>query len=145
MCIVPKSIVDWFMIMLLLVLKLLVVLLYKFRQARYHSTMLYYDHYNLVDVYKFHVMSSWLVDTFHWVAWLLSLLSIHHAIVKDLIIAFTIKNYFVIIYLLEDEQELSLGMLIRPKRIYNFWLFHAIFMLLALVFILSLLFIGLTY
>src|SRR3954471_13079862 len=27
---------------------------------------------------------------------------------------------FVIIYLLEDEQELSLGMLIRPKCIYNF-------------------------
>src|SRR3954467_12448243 len=33
----------------------------------------------------------------------------------------------VIIYLLEDEQELSLGMLIRPKRIYNFCLLHAYF------------------
>ena len=33
-------------------------------------------------------------------------------------------NYCVIIYLLEDEQKLSLGMLIRPKRIYNFSLFH---------------------
>src|SRR3954466_14354768 len=33
----------------------------------------------------------------------------------------------VIIYLLEDEQELSLGMLIRPKRIYNFCLLHACF------------------
>ena len=32
-----------------------------------------------------------------------------------------LKNYcFVITYLLEDEQELSLGMLIRCKRIYNF-------------------------
>src|SRR3954466_8443722 len=32
-----------------------------------------------------------------------------------------IKNYcFVISYLLEDEQELILGMLIRLKRIYNF-------------------------
>ena len=30
------------------------------------------------------------------------------------------KNYFVITYLLEDEQELSLGMLRRCKRIYNF-------------------------
>ena len=30
----------------------------------------------------------------------------------------------VIIYLLEDEQELSLGMLIRPKHIYNFCLLH---------------------
>jgi len=34
------------------------------------------------------------------------------------------RNYCVIIYLLEDEQKLSLGMLIRPKRIYNFCLFH---------------------
>src|SRR3954465_15097566 len=33
----------------------------------------------------------------------------------------------VIIYLLEDEQELSLGMLIRPKRIYNFCFLHASF------------------
>src|SRR3954464_5616204 len=31
----------------------------------------------------------------------------------------------VIIYLLEDEQKLSLGILIRPKRIYNFCLLHA--------------------
>src|SRR3954469_17261718 len=32
-----------------------------------------------------------------------------------------LKNYlFVITYLIEDEQELSLGMLIRCKRIYNF-------------------------
>ena len=30
------------------------------------------------------------------------------------------KNYFVITYLLEDEQELSLGRLIRLWRIYNF-------------------------
>jgi hypothetical protein len=32
-----------------------------------------------------------------------------------------LKNYyFIITYLLEDEQELSLGMLIHCKRIYNF-------------------------
>ena len=35
------------------------------------------------------------------------------------------KLSFFIIYVLEDEQELSLGMLIRLRRIYNFWLFHA--------------------
>ena len=46
---------------------------------------------------------------------LLWLLACHH------------RNYVVIIYLLEDEQELSLGMLIRPKRIYNFCLLHACF------------------
>src|SRR3954468_20151974 len=39
----------------------------------------------------------------------------------------TIEIMLVIIYLLEDEQELSLGMLIRPKRIYNFCLLHASF------------------
>ena len=36
-------------------------------------------------------------------------------------IALRIKNSVFIIYLLEDEQELSLGMLIRLQRIYNFW------------------------
>ena len=35
------------------------------------------------------------------------------------------KIIFFIIYLLEDEKELSLGMLIRLRRIYNFLLFHA--------------------
>ena len=35
------------------------------------------------------------------------------------------KLFFFIIYLLEDEHELSLGMLIRLRRIYNFLLFHA--------------------
>ena len=41
-------------------------------------------------------------------------------------VALRIKNSVFIIYLLEDEQELSLGMLIRLQCIYNFWLFHAI-------------------
>ena len=39
----------------------------------------------------------------------------------------TTKIMLVIIYLLKDEQELTLGMLIRPKRIYNFCLLHACF------------------
>src|ERR1043165_5656728 len=39
----------------------------------------------------------------------------------------TTKIMLVVSYLLEDEQELSLGMLIRPKRIYNFCLHHACF------------------
>ena len=30
------------------------------------------------------------------------------------------QKFYFIIYLLEDEQELSLGMLIRLQRIYNF-------------------------
>ena len=41
-------------------------------------------------------------------------------------VALRIKNSLFIIYLLEDEQELSLGMLIHLQRIYNFLLFHAI-------------------
>ena len=41
-------------------------------------------------------------------------------------VALRIKHSVFIIYLLEDEQELSLGMLIRLQRIYNFWLLHAI-------------------
>src|SRR4051812_12502026 len=43
----------------------------------------------------------------------------------------TTEIMFVIIFLLEDEQELSLGMLIRPKRIYNFCLVHACLVLLC--------------
>src|SRR4051812_31458755 len=43
----------------------------------------------------------------------------------------TTEIMLVIIYLLEDEQELSLGMLIRPKRVYNFCLCHACFVLLC--------------
>ena len=38
----------------------------------------------------------------------------------------TSKKSDFIIYLLEDEQELSLGMLIRLQRIYNFLLFHVV-------------------
>jgi hypothetical protein len=42
---------------------------------------------------------------------------------------------FVITYLLEDEQELSLGMLIHPKCIYNFWCYMLIFTPFALCFV----------
>ena len=42
-------------------------------------------------------------------------------LIKIVLASCHIKNYvFVITYLLEDEQELSLGMLIRRNRIYNF-------------------------
>ena len=51
-----------------------------------------------------------------------------HAIKKtiwdDMLGSIPHKNYVFIIYLLEDKQELSLGMLIRLQRIYNFLLFH---------------------
>ena len=41
-------------------------------------------------------------------------------------VALHTKNSVFIIYLLEDEEELSLGMLIRLQRIYNLWSIHAI-------------------
>ena len=60
----------------------------------------------------------------------------HHVLyitilIKIMLVACLIKNYFVITYLLEDEQELSLGMLICVKRIYNFWVIHANFVMLS--------------
>jgi hypothetical protein len=42
---------------------------------------------------------------------------------------------FVITCLLEDEHELSLGMLIRLRRIYNFWCFMLVFTPFALCFV----------
>src|SRR5664279_4579882 len=57
-----------------------------------------------------------------------------HYLIRLCWVAFNLKNYFVIIYLLEDEQELSLGMLIRVKYIYNFLLLHATFISLLHVF-----------
>ena len=64
-------------------------------------------------------------------------------------VALRIKNSVFIIYLLEDEQELSLGMLIRLQRIYNFLLFHAIILsvldVLYALLCYFILFLGLTY
>ena len=40
--------------------------------------------------------------------------------IEIVLVACHFQNYFVITYPLEDQHELSLGMLIRPKRIYNF-------------------------
>ena len=54
----------------------------------------------------------------------------------------------IITYLLKDEQELSLGMLIRPKRIYNSCLLHAYlcdFAMLLIHFYTLLIIFGLTY
>jgi hypothetical protein len=55
---------------------------------------------------------------------------------QDCVGACHLNNYFfVITYLLEDEQELSLGMLIRPKRIYNFLCSMLVFTPFALCFV----------
>ena len=53
-----------------------------------------------------------------------------HAIKKiiwdDMLGSIPHQKFYFIIYLLEDEQELSLGMLICLQCIYNFRLFHAV-------------------
>ena len=55
---------------------------------------------------------------------------------QDCVGACHLKNYFfVITYLLEDEHELSLGMLICLKRIYNFWCSMLVFTPFALCFV----------
>ena len=56
------------------------------------------------------------------------------SLIKFVLASCHLKNYFVITYLLEDEQELSLGMLIRLKRIYNFLCFMLVFYLMPYVF-----------
>jgi hypothetical protein len=45
---------------------------------------------------------------------------LYNNLIKIVLAACHLKIIFVITYLLEDEHELSLGMLIRCKRIYNF-------------------------
>ena len=64
---------------------------------------------------------------------------LYNNLIKIVLAACHLKNYlFVITYLLVDEQELSLGMLIRPKRISNFWC--SMLVLLQLLYVLCALF-----
>jgi hypothetical protein len=46
---------------------------------------------------------------------------LYNGLIKIVLAACHLKKYFCYHLLLEDEQELSLGMLIRCKHIYNFW------------------------
>jgi hypothetical protein len=143
MCIVPKFIFDWFMIMVLLVLKLLVssrplklegvlciyVLLFHEGQAENHFSMFFY----MVEIHTwlsmFHYSWSFVCVTFHVITWMLSFIvkimsfmpmfrvlwsqhSMLYIVDQDCDGACHLKNHcFVITYLLEDEHELSLGML----------------------------------
>jgi hypothetical protein len=96
---------------------------------------------------------SFLCVSFHAITWFLSFFFrdyvFHAHVLSSLILALNaqprwsnwdgachLKNYyFVITYLLEDEQELSLGMLICLKRIYNFKCSMLVFTPFALCFI----------
>jgi hypothetical protein len=101
----------------------------------------------------FHYSWSFICVLFHVITWLLSFYYqdyvFHAHVLSSLISALNalphwsncdgachLKNYsFVITYLLEDEQELSLGILIRLKRIYNFWCSMLVFIPFALCFV----------
>jgi hypothetical protein len=142
MCIVPKFIIDWSMIMVLLVLKLFVsshplklegvlciyVLLFHEGQDEIHFDMFFHMGETHTWLSLFHCSWSFVCVLFHVITWLLSFLYrdyvFHAHVLSSLISALNalprsrlwcachLKNYsFVITYLLEDEQELSLGML----------------------------------
>jgi hypothetical protein len=86
MCIVPKFIIDWFLIMVLLVLKLFVsshplklegvlciyVLLFHEGQAENHFTMFFYMIWTHTWLSMFHYSWSFVCVTFHVITWLLS-------------------------------------------------------------------------
>ena len=105
------------------------------------STTLLCFFYALDNHFTFHALYtlSFVWITFHVTAWLLSFIAIlylpclcYHTMIPALC-AFTyclikivwqhVTSKIIVCYHLptRDEQELSLGMLIRRKRIYNFW------------------------
>jgi hypothetical protein len=128
------------------------VLLLHEGQAENHLLCFPYDWNTHVT---FIVSFSWsfFCVSFHAITWLLSLyyqdyvfnahvlsslISVLNALPRwsNWVDACHLKNYcFVITYLLEDEQELSLGMLIRLKRINKFWCSMLVFIPFALCFV----------
>jgi hypothetical protein len=143
MFIVPKFIIDWIMIMVLLVLKLFIssrplklegvlciyVLLFDEGQAEIHFDMFFYMVETHTWLSLFHYSWSSVCILFHVTTWLLSFFYqdyVFHAHVLSTLISalnalprwsrlwwyMSPQNYsFIITYLLEDEHELSLGML----------------------------------
>ena len=62
-----------------------------------------------------------------WILWIwIFMPQLRRITLKLCQVALHIKNSVFIIYLLEDEQELSLGMLIHIQCIYNFLLLHVV-------------------
>jgi hypothetical protein len=154
---VPR-LIDWLIIMLLLVLKLLVsshpfklqrclcIYVLLFHEDKLNTTLLCLNYArNKLKLSMHYYPWSFVCVTFHVVAWLsscivkiMSTMSMFEVLWSQLTTLLplwsklcwqhvTSKIIFVITYLLEDEQELSLGMLIRCKRIYNFWCSMLIF------------------
>jgi hypothetical protein len=143
MSIVTKFIINWFMIMVLLILKLFVsshslklegvqciyVLLLYEGQAEYHFAMFFYMIETQTWLSMHYYSWSFVCVTFYVIIRLLSFIvkimsfipmfrvlwsqhSMLYIVDQDCVGACQLKNYcFIITYLLEDEQELSLGML----------------------------------
>jgi hypothetical protein len=148
----PKVFIDWFVMLVSLVLKLFVssrplklegvlciyVLLFHEGQAENHLYVLHmiWTHVWL-SLFHFHDLSFVFFSCYNMVAkFLLSRLYLScpcfkffwsqrttlKYMVKIVYVHVTSKIIsFVMTYLLENEQELSLGMLIRLQRIHNFW------------------------
>jgi hypothetical protein len=98
--------------------------------------------HDLLFVFFFHVI-TWLLSFYcqdyvsyaHVLSSLIPALNVLHRWSRLCWLHITSKIILFFTYLLEDEQELSLGMLIRCKRIYNFWC--SMFVLHQLLYILS--------
>jgi hypothetical protein len=144
MCMVPNLIIDWFMVMILLVLKLFVsshpLELWRCPMHLYFAILWGTSWIPLFYVFSMLKTNNWLsvhyyswsfiCVTFHVVTWLLSsmvriisfmpmfrvlwyqLAMLYIDLINIVMGACHLKNYyFIITYLLEDEHELSLGML----------------------------------
>ena len=113
-----------------------IYVLLSFGQAEYHFVFLLCSRQSLYFSCTLYIVFC--LIAFHVIAWFLSLLQcyIYHVYViilwsqlyvllqlfgQGCVIACHFKNYFCYHLPTRDEQELSLGMLIRRKRIYNFW------------------------
>jgi hypothetical protein len=131
-------------------------------------TMFFHMIWTHVWLSLFHYSWSFVCVLFHVITWLLSFLLSRLCLscpcfkffdlstqcftymIKIVMVHVTSKIIsFVITYLLEDEQKLSLGMLICLQRIYNFWCSMLVFTPFALCFVtlrgIFMLFLELTY
>jgi hypothetical protein len=130
MCTVPKFIIDWFMIMVLLVLKLFVsslplklegvqciyVLLFHEGQAENHFAMFFY----MVETHTWHSMHyypwSFVCVTFHVISWLLSFIV---KIMSFMPMFRVLWSQHSMLYIIWSRLCWCMS-LIRLQRIYNF-------------------------
>ena len=102
----------------------------------------YFSCYNIVAKFLFRIIA--IMPMFK--STLIPAAMLYIYLIKIVLAQCHIKNYcFVITYLLEDEHELSLGMFIRLKRIYNFLCSMLVLYQMAHVFIIFLYYFGIFY